>query len=220
MSASRAWPSYFAHHPRPQPSRLASSTAPETLKDDFMKTILETDRLCLREFVEDDVDSLFALDSDHEVMRYITDGEPRSREQIEQALNRVWAYYQKHPGFGIWLIELKVTRKFLGWVCLKHLGDTEMIEVGYRLMKDAWNQGYATEAAAAVIEYGFHERGLTKIVAVTHPDNTASQRVLEKCGLQPNGSGTYYGSECSFFELAKSRADIVNAFNVWAKLRL
>jgi ribosomal-protein-alanine N-acetyltransferase len=169
-----------------------------------MKTIIETDRLCLREFMEDDVDSLFALDSDPEVMRYIANGEPRTRDEIEQALNRVCAYYQKHPGFGIWLVELKETGEFIGWACLKHLGDTEMIEVGYRLMKDAWNQGYATEAAATVIEYGFNEKGLDKIVAVAHPDNKASQRVLEKCGLQRNGSGTYYGSECAFFELVRS----------------
>lgn len=168
-----------------------------------MTTILETNRLRLREFEDSDVESLFALDSDPDVMRYISDGKTSTREHIEQAIPRVRAYYQEHAGLGIWVAELKESREFIGWACLKHLDQTDLIEVGYRLMKEFWNQGYATEAAAALIQYGFDEHGLDKIVAITNPENKASQRVLEKCGLTRNGSGTYYGSDCLFFEITK-----------------
>jgi len=171
-----------------------------------VKVIVETDRLQLREIEEDDVDSLFALDSDPDVMRYVSDGKPRTRIDIEHAIPRVRAYYKEHPGFGIWLAERKDTGKFIGWACLKHLDNTEMIEVGYRLMKDAWNHGYATESAKSLIRFGLEERGLSRIVAVTHPRNMASQRVLEKCGLERNGAGTYYGNHCFFFELSVGQA--------------
>ncbi len=152
----------------------------------------------------DDVDSLFALDSDPDVMRYISDGQPCTKKDIEQAIPHVRAYYQKHPGFGIWLAELKDNGNFIGWACLKHLDQTEMIEAGFRFVKDSWNQGYATEAAKGLIRYGFKERGLSKIVAITHPENKASQHVLEKCGFKRNGTGTFYESECFFFDLSKN----------------
>jgi ribosomal-protein-alanine N-acetyltransferase len=168
----------------------------------FVTTILKTNRLRLREFEEGDVELLFALDSDPDVMRYISDGKTSTREHIEQAIPRLCAYYEKHPGFGIWVAELKESREFIGWACLKHLDQSELIEVGYRLKKDFWNQGYATEAAEALIQYGFGERGLDKIVAITNPDNKASQRVLEKCGLTRNGSGIYYGCHCLLFEIS------------------
>ena len=165
--------------------------------------ILETQRIRLREFEEDDVDALYSLDSDPDVMRYISDGRTCTRADIESAIPRVRNYYQQNPGYGIWLAELKDDGQFLGWACLKHLDQTEDIEVGYRLMKAFWNQGYATEAARALIDYGFEQLKLDRIVAITHPDNAASQRVLEKCGLRREGNRLAYGSECYFFALRR-----------------
>jgi len=166
-----------------------------------MTTILETKRLRLREIEPADLESLYALDSDPQVMRYIGDGTPSTMEKLEKGIPRVRAYYEKHPGFGIWLTELKENGQFLGWSALKYLDQTEMIEVGYRLMKAAWNQGYATEAAQSLIEYGWQQHNLQRIVAVTHPDNHASQRVLQKCGLVLEGSGKFYGGECLTFAI-------------------
>ena len=169
-----------------------------------MKTILETARLRLREIEESDLDSLVALDSDPEVMRYISDGRTYERHEIEQAIPRVRAYYEKNPGLGIWLAEKKDTGQFIGWACLKHLDTSDLIEVGYRLMQESWNQGFATEATEALLEYGWNDLRLECIVAITHPDNKASQRVLEKCRFEPNGFREFYGSRCRFFELYRS----------------
>lgn len=169
-----------------------------------MTTILETQRLRLREFEPGDAASLFALDSDPEVMRFIGDGSPCRREDVERAITRVRDYYRQRPGLGIWLAEQKDSGEFVGWACLKHLNQTDQIELGYRLMRFAWNQGFATEAGLALIQYGRQEHKLTEIVAVTHPDNKASQRVLEKCGMVRIGIGEYYGVTCYLYELSDS----------------
>ena len=158
-----------------------------------MKQILATSRLLLREFDDDDLDNLLALDSDPEVMRYIGDGTVSTREQLEQALPRVQAAYERHPGLGIWALELAEDQRFLGWACLKYLDQSEHVEVGYRLLKDAWGKGYATEIAQALVQYGWEKMELERIVGITHPENKASQRVLEKCGLVRNGDGEFYG---------------------------
>lgn len=79
------------------------------------------------------------------------------------------------------------------------------IEVGYRLMKSAWGRGLATEGARAMLRYGFGERGLDRIVAVTHPDNAASQRVLRKLGLEYRGIGHYYDRDVSYFVIEREK---------------
>jgi RimJ/RimL family protein N-acetyltransferase len=73
------------------------------------------------------------------------------------------------------------------------------VEVGYRLLPDAWGQGYATEGASALVRYGFGEVGLTRIVGLTHPQNAASQSVLRKAGLRDAGFGQYYGRRVRYF---------------------
>lgn len=172
--------------------------------------ILETRRLRLREFEDSpaDLESLLALDSDPDVMRYIGDGATCNREQIQTAIRRVCAYYGENPGLGIWHAERKDTGAFMGWACLKHLGETGLIEAGYRLMKAQWNQGFATEAARALVDHGFRSLALAKIVAITHPLNLASQRVLEKVGFLRNGSLRFNERECAFFEISAGEATI------------
>jgi RimJ/RimL family protein N-acetyltransferase len=73
------------------------------------------------------------------------------------------------------------------------------IEVGYRLAPNAWGRGYATEGARAVVRYGFADLGLDRIIGLTHPDNAASQRVLQKAGLKDSGWGNYYRRRLRLF---------------------
>jgi ribosomal-protein-alanine N-acetyltransferase len=76
---------------------------------------------------------------------------------------------------------------------LKYIPKTVEVEVGYRLLHEAWGQGFATEVARELVRYGFEEVGLDRIIGLTHPDNVASQRVLMKAGLAAAGWGRYYG---------------------------
>ena len=146
----------------------------------------------------DDLEALTLLDSDPEVMRYISDGRPREASVIESSLKRTLEYYRSHPGLGVWANELE-DGTMIGWACLKNLDKTEEIEVGYRYYKAHWGKGYATEAAQALVRHGFETVGLEQIVGITHPGNLGSQRVLQKAGLQPDGSGRYYEAECLRF---------------------
>ena len=93
---------------------------------------------------------------------------------------------------------------FIGWGCLKYTPPTCDVEVGYRLLHEAWGQGYATEIATALVRYGFGTLTLDRIIGVTHPGNTASQRVLLKSGLADAGWGRYYGKRLRLF--AQDRA--------------
>lgn len=159
-----------------------------------------TPRLALREFATADVDDLVALDSDPLVMRYIGDGSVSpGREAALGAIERVRRRYAEHPGTGVWHASRRDDGRFVGWISLKHCGDTPDIEVGYRLMAHAWGQGFATELARAMLRRGFAELGLARIIGVTHPDNLASQRVLLKAGLLDEGWGRYYDRDLRLF---------------------
>lgn len=147
---------------------------------------LETERLLLRRFTAADVDLLVELDSDPAVMRYITGGRPTPRHEIEDdVLPAFLAHYDRWAGFGFWAAIEKATGEFLGWFHLRpHDGAApDEPELGYRLRRDAWGRGLATEGAQALIDAGFRDHGASRIHAETMVVNVASRRVMEKCGM-------------------------------------
>lgn len=148
-----------------------------------MPILLETDRLVLRRFTEDDVDHLHDLNGDPDVMWFLNGGEPTPREEVRDGIIPYFlGFYQQFDGLGFWAVEAKATGDFLGWF---HFRPTEdgSIDLGYRLRKTAWNKGYATEGSRALIHKGFADLGVQRVVAHTMTVNQASRRVLEKSGL-------------------------------------
>ncbi|MFF3666296.1 GNAT family N-acetyltransferase [Microtetraspora malaysiensis] len=147
-----------------------------------------TERLRLRMWRDDDLDPLAAMDGDPEVMRYIGDGVPRTREQTAEALVRLGLGWQER-GFGLFAVEVRETGDFAGWVGLavpEFLPEVmPAVEIGWRLGRAHWGRGYATEAASEVLAFGFREVGLDEIVSVAHVENTASLRVMAKLGMRP-----------------------------------
>ena len=152
-----------------------------------MHLFLETERLILRRFTADDVDHLVELDSDPEVMRYLTGGPPTPREEIvDDILPFFLNYYSRSPEYGFWAAIEKAGGDFVGWFHLRpKQGDPpDQPELGYRLRRSAWGKGYGTEASRALIDKGFLESGAERIVASTYQDNVASRRVMEKVGMR------------------------------------
>src|SRR6478735_8862228 len=150
-----------------------------------MEVYLETARLLLRRFTEDDADLLVELDGDPEVMRFLTGGEATPREVIERdILPRFLRSYERASGFGYWAAIERATGEFLGWLCFHPLAGAVPGEVvlGYRLRRAAWGQGYATEGARALIRKGFTELGVQRVIANTYEYNSASRRVMENVG--------------------------------------
>jgi RimJ/RimL family protein N-acetyltransferase len=152
-----------------------------------MEIVLETERLILRRFTEDDVDNLVALDSDPEVMRYLNGGIATPRELVErEILPRFLSYYVRYEDFGVWAALEKSRGTFIGWFSLRppDEGRRDEMELGYRLRRSAWGQGYATEGARALIRKGFTELGVQTVIATTYEQNTSSRRVMEKVGMR------------------------------------
>jgi RimJ/RimL family protein N-acetyltransferase len=158
-----------------------------------------TERLSLREFTDDDLPDLMRLDTDPRVMRFIGNGRALAADAVPQVLRRVRRYYDVYPNLGVWRAQRRDSGEFVGWFCLKYIPRTVEVEVGYRLLPEAWGQGYATEGASALVRYGFEEVGLARIVGLTHPRNAASQNVLLKAGLRDAGFGHYYGRRLRYF---------------------
>ena len=172
-------------------NKAGTSTAPAP----WMQTL----RMDLREFTATDADELYRLDSDPRVMRYIRDGRTSTRAEIESSLERVTRTYRNWYGLGTWRASRRDTGAFIGWFTFKYVPDTCEIEVGYRLLHEAWGRGFATEGATELVRYGFDDLGLHRIIGLTHPGNRASQRVLMKAGLGEHGFGRYYGQRLKLF---------------------
>jgi RimJ/RimL family protein N-acetyltransferase len=148
---------------------------------------LETARLWLRRFTADDEDALVELDGDPEVMRYLNSGLPTPPELIrDEILPRFVRYHDEHPGWGYWAAIEKASGEFIGWFGLhwRTEGSPGDVELGYRLRRAAWGQGYATEGARALVRRAFQELGVQRVLATTYQDNLASRRVMEKLGLR------------------------------------
>ncbi|MEU3600247.1 GNAT family N-acetyltransferase [Streptomyces sp. NPDC006798] len=186
-----------------------------------MSVFLESERLVLRPFADADLADLVALDNDPDVTRFINGGKPVSRETVRTSvLPRLLA---DHPVLGIrsyWAAEEKASGVFLGWFEFRPVADddTAVVELGYRLNKTAWGRGYATEGSRALIDKGFTELGVERVVADTMAVNTRSRRVMEKAGLSflRNFTGDWpeaiEGSEHGEVEYELRRAD-------WARRR-
>jgi len=146
--------------------------------------MIKTERIYFKIFSEDDTDLLFQLDGDPDVMKYITLGVPRTIEEvIEKSMPRILKSYQEKSEFGIFAAYLNNSDEFIGWFQFeKDKEFKDAIEIGWRLKKQHWGNGYATEVAIALSKKGI-EMGKT-IIARAMIDNLASIRVMEKAGLE------------------------------------
>lgn len=163
--------------------------------------MLETERLILRPMNDGDIERIFTLRKDEQVMRFIR--EPvKKREEAKKWIELVssrWA--DEKIGFCS-LIEKK-SGEFIGWCGLWRLNETDEIEVGYAIAKEFWGKNFAPEAAEAFLEYGFDELNLKKIVAVASPANTPSRRVMEKLGMSYDYTGEFYGRDLVHYTITR-----------------
>lgn len=167
--------------------RSGRHDVPKLRQHAAVHVFLETERLVLRRFTGDDVDLLVELDSDPEVMHFITGGRPTPRREIEtEILPAYLAYYERCAGYGFWAAIERSTGDFVGWFHYRPGSEDgpDQVELGYRLRRSAWGKGYASEGSRALIEKGFVEFGVERVYATTMAVNSASRRVMEKAGLR------------------------------------
>ena len=167
-----------------------------------MKVILETDRLLLREYVEEDAEAFFKLNSDPEVLRFVPDKALLNVEQARQLLvDHPIADYRKY-GFGRGACILKSTGEQIGFAALKYLEELGEVDVAFRLMRTHWGLGLATEAALASVRFGLTDLGLKRIIGLVMPENLASVWVLEKAGLRYAERLTLWGHQFSKYVIS------------------
>ena len=163
----------------------------------------ETDRLTLRPFASADVNALHEIFSKPTVLRYFPNQTPPNRAQVERIINFQLSHWEKH-GYGWWAVELTELKKMIGWCGLQFLPETGETEVAYLLEPEHWGHGFGTEAARYSLHYGFIDLGIKKIVAIVHPDNLASRRVIEKLGMHFVDRASYFGMDCFRYDLDTS----------------
>ncbi|MEV6250914.1 MULTISPECIES: GNAT family N-acetyltransferase [Streptomyces] len=149
-------------------------------------TEIRTPRLILRRWSDDDLVPLAEINADPEVMRWIGDGSVRDLEQTAEDIERYEEEWDEE-GFGLFAVELIASGELIGFAGLsvpEFLPEVMPdVEIGWRLGRPFWGQGYASEAAHAVLEFALQDRGLDRVVAITHISNQASENVIGKLGM-------------------------------------
>lgn len=154
--------------------------------------MLETERLILRTWNEEDADSYFRINQDPKVIEFLRG--PLTVEQVNNFIAVMNQHQDKH-GYTLWATELKTTDEFMGFIGLNHADFADYfisdVEIAWRLGSQFWGNGYATEGAKAALNYGFNQAGIEEIIAFTVPDNKRSIRVMEKIGMQRDLDGDF-----------------------------
>jgi ribosomal-protein-alanine N-acetyltransferase len=145
----------------------------------------ETSRLLLRDWEEKDFEPFCRLNADEEVMKYFP--KTLSTEETDRFYQTILAEF-KECGFGLYAVEVKETKDFIGFIGFHRAtfeaDFTPCIEIGWRLKKEAWGKGYATEGASAYLRYGFHHLGFDEVYSFTADVNTPSKNVMRKIGME------------------------------------
>ncbi|MEM1216624.1 MAG: GNAT family N-acetyltransferase [Bacteroidota bacterium] len=160
--------------------------------------LLTTDRLYLRPFQLEDALGFYTLNADPAVLRYTGDT-PFASVAAAAAFIRHYDHYAQY-GYGRWAVLDQRDTQFIGFCGLKYHPDTDEVDLGYRLRREYWGQGMATEAARACLDYGLDELHLNRIIGRVVVGNLASVRVLEKIGMQRVGPLDFEGQPGWLYE--------------------
>jgi RimJ/RimL family protein N-acetyltransferase len=173
-------------------------------------TVLTTARLRLEPFDLGHLDGLGVINGDPEVMKYLT-GHPQTRDEVASYIERVksrWAEF----GYSWWSFIERSTGEIVGAGCIQNLrrdrsADPDPdcpLEIGWRLRRDRWHQGLASEAAIAMAEFAFSTLHIETLLAVCVPENSASEAIMKRLGMRSLGIQTWYAEAVTTYELTRS----------------
>jgi len=167
-------------------------------------TNLMTERLRLEPVSEAHYSALRLMNTDPEVMTYLNGGQPETEEVTRAAISRTRMRWQQW-GYSWWVLVRLEDETVIGMACLQHLdGDSSKPhEIGWRLARAGWGQGYASEAAQAIVAHAFGVVGAPEVVAVADSANAASIKVMTRLGMQYVGQERHYDMDCVVYRLAR-----------------
>jgi RimJ/RimL family protein N-acetyltransferase len=151
--------------------------------------LIQTERLLLRRWTEEEREPFYRLNSDSGVMEFMP--ACLTRPESDQLFERIEEHFRKRE-FGLYAAELRQDRTFIGFIGLSvpsfEASFTPCVEIGWRLSAEHWGRGLATEGARAVVKHAFGDLGLDEIASFTVPENVRSRRVMEKIGMTHDAS--------------------------------
>lgn len=164
--------------------------------------IIETERLVFREFTKEDIDKLYLLLSDADVMKHCsgTVDMPGTQKWLDATIE----LYKKY-GYDYWAVYEKDTDAFIGQIGIlrQEVGGNEEDCLAFMIGKKYWNKGYATEGAVACINYAFKTLKLEKVIATVEPENLQSMKVLKKIGMEYTGEAEYFNEKVHVYLMKK-----------------
>ncbi len=168
-----------------------------------MNIIAETDRLIIREFDENDVMSLYKIESDHRIIKYIPWNRLSSLKECKRQINKYISGYQRNM-LNSWAVVVKETNEVIGITQLIYSAKIRGVEIGTKIHPDYWSKGYASELTRAVVNYGLYELGIDEITAVTDVNNAGAIKSLINMGMSLKKYGYYNGAESAFFSVKRN----------------
>jgi ribosomal-protein-alanine N-acetyltransferase len=171
--------------------------------------MFETERLVVNKITAEDLPWLIEMRTPEAVNRYLGGPEMQNADALAKRLPFYLECHEKY-GFGFCTMTLKGTDEKIGTSGLQPLEETGEIEVGYNLSEKYWRQGFGYECAMAWLRFGFETAGLERIVAVAHPDNTGSWRIMEKCGMRYEKNELHYGIDCVYYGISREEFELRN----------
>lgn len=180
--------------------------------------IFKSERLGFRNWSDDDLDEFAQLNSDIDVMEHFP--KPLTKEETFHFMDRLKMHYKEYS-YNYFATEILETGEFIGFIGLAFQDYesefTPNVDIGWRLKKEAWGKGYASEGAKSCIDYGFNHLGLEKIISVCTEENYKSENVMKKLGMRKVGEFDHPKLQeypklmkCKCYEIRKS---IVNIFS-------
>ena len=168
---------------------------------------LDTARLRMRPPRLDDAQAMYGIMSGEDVLRYFPIGAELTVQRVEKRIQGQLDHWAER-GYGIWMLETRDDGALVGNCGLQILPKAGVPEIDFLLGRTAWGKGFATEAAAEAIRWGFETHDFTVIAGIVHVDNEASKRVLRKLGMKLVDTAEWFGMPCEYLELERNAADV------------
>ncbi|TMQ26758.1 MAG: GNAT family N-acetyltransferase [Candidatus Rokuibacteriota bacterium] len=166
-------------------------------------TTLDTERLTLRMFRQDDLDAYAAMCADADVMRHLGDGKPLSRADAWRQMAMILGHWQL-KGHGVWALEERTTGALVGRAGLFEPEGWPGFELIWMLRRESWGRGYATEAARRILRHAFTDLGRQRVISLIRPANAASIRVAERLGERLEGRTELFGAEALVYAVERA----------------
>ena len=164
---------------------------------------LETERLILRMFREDDFETYAKICADPEVMRYLGEGKPYTRLEAWRHMAFLVGHWHLR-GYGHWAVEEKASGQLVGRIGFLNPEGWPGFEIGWTLARECWGKGYATEGARRALEYAFTDMNRDHVISLIHPENRASNRVAERLGEKLEGEAEVFGKQVSVYGIDRA----------------